>query len=478
MTSATALASVPRVSYDVEVDAGSWRPIDLGDIAQTIEHAALEVLSRPGLIQLEKSKKGGSQADYHLEIRGHILDEAETHTVYLQLGPGAKSDLPSLTASQTVALTKQSRAKMLAEIEASARKAAARLVETMRRPLEQAARARGNEPPGDRPGDDEGSPWQWAPVRIPKVDASRAAQDLYSKKSDLRQAALRELTSLALFEATPRHVLERCVLEHPDKELRLGCLIALRPLSRRIDPTRRVVIQAFRKDDDDRVKSEADEQMLYFTGAAKAEAIQAFLESAGHGSIPAGLSGLGDVPNLDVAIRACLKSKPGAYERPQMSCIDLLDPLPHERRVAILWRFLKETNPDSPYYLKGAGEREGSIGTAWESAVKKVLEKAPGWMPELGDILWERYQRTLSHSSMVILSEWAAPSKKQMERMLEVVQTSGTNYALWGLKRIGKADPALRPAIVEKLSELKAMGTYPKTLSEQQISDTIKELGR
>jgi hypothetical protein len=460
----------------VEVDAGSWRPLDLGDIAQTIEHAALEVLSRPGLIQLEKHKKSDKPADYHLEIRGHVLDEAETHTVYLQLGPGAKTDLPSLTASHTVALTKKDRGKMVSEIEASSRKAAERLLESMKRPLAIAGRAREAEPPKDHPGDEEIALWQWAPVRIPKVDASRAAEELYSKKHDLRQAALRELTSLALSEASPRHVLERCVLEHPDRDVRVGCLVALRPLARKLDPTKRVVIQAFRQDKEDFVRRETEDQMVYFGGAAKAEAIQAFLESAANGSIPGALNGIGDVPNLDVAIRRCLKSKLGAYERPQMSCIALMDPLPHERRVAILWRFLKETNPDSPYYLKGAGEREGSIGTAWESGVKSILESAPAWIPELGDILWQRYQRTLSSSSLDMMCEWATPSKALVERMLEAVQTSGTNRALWGLQRAGEKDAKLRPMIVEKLSELLAMGTYPKTLSEHQLKNTIKEM--
>jgi hypothetical protein len=389
--SSSALAAPPRVGYDVEVDAGSWRPLDLGDIAQTIEHAALEVLSRPGLIQLEKHRRSDKPADYHLEIRGHVLDEAETHTVYLQLGPGAKSDLPSLTASHTVALPKGQRGKMVSEIEASARKAAERLVASMKRPLEIAARSRDAEPPKDHPGDEEGTPWQWAPVRIPQVNASRAAQDLYSKNGELRQAALRELTSLALTEASPRHVLERCVLEHSDRDTRHGCLVALRPLARKLDPTKRVVIQAFRQDQEDWVRREAEEQMVYFGGAAKAEAIQAFLESAAKGVIPGALNGLGDVPNLDVAVRRCLKAKAGAYERPQMGCIELLDPVPHERRVAILWRFLKETNPDSPYYLAGAGEREGSIGTAWERAVKAILETARKWNTERVEILWQRY---------------------------------------------------------------------------------------
>ena len=118
------------------------------------------------------------------------------------------------------------------------------------------------------------------------------------------------------------------------------------------------------------------------------------------------------------------------------------------------------------------------MGTAWASAVKMVLEKAPGWMPELGDILWQRYQRTLSSSSLDVLADWADPSQKQMERMLEALQTSGSNRALFGLKRIAKLDPKLKPPIVEKLSELLAMGTYPKTLSDYQLKETIEEMKR
>lgn len=471
------IAALPSVSYSVEVSAGSWRPLASSDIEKTVEHAALEVLTRPGLMQLERAAKGGATGDYRLGIRSHVLDEAETHTVYLDLGPGTKSDLPSLDASHTVQLSKRSRSEMLTLIEDSARKAAARLVEAMKGPLARAGRGDEADPPEEPAGPK--IEWQWAPVRIPAVDAGRAAKDLYAKKAELRQAALRELTSLALSDAAPRNVLERCVLEHFDGDTRQGCLVALRPLSRRIEPTRRVVIQAYRKDRDDGVRREAEEQMQFFTGASKAEAIQAFVESAAKGVVPGPLDGLGDVPNLDVAIRDCLMAKPDSVgERPQSSCLSLMDPLPHRRRVAILWRFLRETNEDSPYYLRGAGEREGSIGTAWENAVKVVLEKARRWDPKLGDILWERYRRTLSSSSLSILASHAPPSEVHADRMLEAVQTAGARDALWSLKRIGEEDAKLRPKIVEKLSELLAMGTYPKSVSKHQLEETLRELSK
>lgn len=470
-------AAVPKVSYDVEVSSGSWRPLSFSDIGQTVEHAALEVLTRPGLIQLERQQKGADPKDYHLRVRAHLLDEAETHTVYLEIGPGMQSDLPSLNASHTVSLSKKSRAKMLTAIEGSARKAAGRLLEALKGPLAQVRRARGAEPPDDPFQDDDPPAFRWAPVRIPKANMGRASKDLYSRNRDLRKAALRELTSLALTDPAPRHVLERCVLDHFDKETRHGCLIALRPLARRIEPTRRVVIEAYRKDDYDRVRREAEEQMLYFTGQAKAEAIQALVESAAKGKVPGPLKNLGDVPNLDAAIRSCLKGAKGALDaRPQMSCVGLVEPLPHRRRVAVLWRFLKETNQDSPYWLRGAGESENRIGTPWASAIKAVLQKAPAWNPKLGDLLWRRYQRTLSYSALDILAGYATPSETHAKRMLEVVQTAGGRSALFSLKRIGKEEAKLRPMIVEKLSELLALGTYPKSIRKRELERAIEEL--
>src|SRR5262245_42963693 len=101
-------AEPPRVAYVVDEVPGSWQPLEPADIAKTIEHAALEVLSKPGLVQLEKSpKRAGAEqkGDYLLTIEGRTVDEAETHTVYLTFGPAVRTDIASFQAADTVALS-------------------------------------------------------------------------------------------------------------------------------------------------------------------------------------------------------------------------------------------------------------------------------------------------------------------------------------------------------------------------------------
>jgi hypothetical protein len=470
----------PRVAYVVDEVPGSWQPLEPSDIAKTIEHAALEVLSKPGLIQLEKASKRGSpeqKGDYLLTIEGRTVDEAETHTVYLTFGPAVRTDIASFRASDTVALSKQARAAMLSAIEGSARKAATQLLELLKPQLEQ-ARGGSKVAPKD-PSEGKDLPWHWPEVQVPKVSAGRAAAGIYSKNRDERQASLRELTSLALSEASPRNALEGCVLRHTDQEMRKGCLVALRPLSRRIAPTQRVVIEAFRKDAANEVREEAHEQMLYFTGLARNEAIQAWLESLSKCDRAGPLDELGDIANLDLAIARCLVScgKKAKYQRSKRLCIESLKPVPQPRRRRLLWRTLTEFDPDSPYYLEGAGASEGSTGTDWQWAAEAVLEDQTKWDPELEEILWKRYQRTLSSSSLDMLADYAPPSQKMVDRMVEVLQTAGAQDALRSLLRMGKESDELRPQIREKLAELLATSNYAKSISKHALEDAVRTLG-
>lgn len=479
LTTSLSGAPPPRVAYTIEEVPGSWQPLEPADIAKTIEHAALEVLSKPGLIQLEKTNKRAAetQADYLLTIEGRTVDEAETHTVYLTFGPAVRTDIASFGASESVALGKQAKAAMLTAIEGSARKAAAQLLAVLKPQLELARGGGSGQTPKD-PADGKELPWKWPDVQVPRATSGRASTELYSKKSDERHAALRELTSLALTEASPRNVLEACVQKHPDKEMRLGCLVALRPLSRRTEPTQRVVIEAFRRDDDSQIKNEANEQMIYFTGLARQEAVQAWLESLAKCETSGPIDELGDIANLDIAIKSCLINcgKKPKYQRSKRSCIEALKPVPLERRRRILWRSVSEFDPDSPYYVEGAGASEGSTGTDWQWAAEALLEGATKWDPELEEILWKRYQRTLSSSALDMLGDYAPASQKMVDRMIEVLQTAGEREALPALRRIGKEKADLRPQIREKLSELLVTGNYAKSVSKHDLESAIKEL--
>jgi hypothetical protein len=472
-------AAVPEVGYEVEATVGTWQPIAAVDLAKTVEQSVLEVLSKPGLVQLKKLKKDSAQSDYRIEIRARILDEAETETVSLAFVPAGRSDLPSFNAARTISLSKLQRPAMLQKIDESARKAAADLLAVLRPSLERIASARSLESTG------KGLPWpnelpfRWAEVTLDAPKGGSTAE-LASSKSEVRSAAVRSLASRVLLgESAARQMLEGCVLEHKSPEVRRSCLIALRPATRRFPSTQRVVIEAFRKDGSAEVKTEASEQMLYFSGFSRSEAIQAWLEAASEGSVVGPLAQLGDLPNLDVVIYRCLiaSGKRPKYQRSKRSCIELLPPLSIERKKAILGKFLAEADPDSPYYLEGAGERENSTGTDWQWAVEAVLEGETVWDPGLGEILWRRYRRDLSHVALQTLAEYSPPSPELADRLIEALQTGGHHSILPALERMAKLDPALKAKIRENIAELLHTGNYSKSTRPYDLEQLVKKLG-
>jgi hypothetical protein len=193
-----AVAGPLKVGVEVRSTAGSWQPIAPADLSRAIENAALEELSRPGQLQLARAQKG-TASDLLLVVEGRLLDEAQTYTVALTIGPGARADAPSLTAAETVVLEKLSRAQILEKVEGAARAAAKGLWGVLGPQLARLGDGTQVGPPPNLDAD-KTLPWQWGAVRIPKASVSSAG-DLDSKDHQKRQAALRELTSLALSEA-------------------------------------------------------------------------------------------------------------------------------------------------------------------------------------------------------------------------------------------------------------------------------------
>lgn len=478
-------AALPTVDYEVKASAGSWRPMDLGDLRRTILHTTLEVLTKPGLIQLQKLQKDSTsgRGDYRLEIHGRLLDEAETHTVYLSFGPGQKGDLPSFTASHSATLRKKSRPEILAAVQASAKAAAEELNTALKPHLGRAGSAVGSKPERHTDVFKDGGKWPfaWSEVHVPPGSMSNLEKDLFGKNHDQRMAAFRVAASRVKDEDGARHLIERCALRHPSDELRLSCLVALRGPARRLAPTQRVVIEVLRRDKDNRVRREASEQMSHFTGIARQEAVQAWLEQVAAGQNMGELSKVGDLPNLDLAIRSCFfeTGKKAKGHRSRSGCLELMGPLSYARRTAILWRFLRETDATSPYYLDGAGDAEGRIGTDWQRSVEAVLEEAPVWDPELTEILWRRYERDLSSFALRALAEYAPPSAQLVDRLAEAFQTTGDYHPLNGLERIAKKSAALRPKVIEKLTELQVTGNYPKgKMSHSTLEDRLKRLAK
>lgn len=474
-TTPSIVFALPTVDYEVKASAGSWRPMDLGDLQRTIEHTALEVLTKPGLIQLQKLSKDKttSAGDYRLEIHGRLLDEAETHTVYLSFGPGQKGDLPSFTASHSATLRKKSRPEILSAIQASAKTAAQELVSALKPHLAHAGSA-ASDHKNKRPDpfrDGEKWPFAWSEVHVPGGSMSGLAEDLFGKNHDKMMAAFRVAASKVRDEDGARNLIERCALEHPKESLRLDCLVALRNPARRLAPTQRVVIEVLRRDKDSRVRKEASEQMTHFTGIARQEAVQAWLQQVAAGQNMGELSKVGDLPNLDLAIRSCFyeTGKKEKGRRSRSGCLELMGPLSYQRRAAILWRFIRETDANTPHYLDGAGDAEGRIGTDWQRSVEALLEEAPAFDDELGEILWRRYGRDLSSYALRALAEYATPSARLVDRLIEAFQSQGDYTPLNGLERIAKSSAQLRPKVIDKLTELKVTGNYAKGKNANSI---------
>jgi hypothetical protein len=465
-----------EVHYIVKEERTSWQPIEPDDVERAIGQAALEALTKQGAIKLvpitEKQAKQ-TPPPYLLRVSGRMLDEAETHSVYLSFEPRSDSDIGSLRSSHTAPIGKQTKATMLDKIEHSAKSAASDLWNGLSAAVSRIGKAT---PPPPLTGELPALPWKWTEVVTPKVGSLRAADDLYAKASATRKAALRELQSLALSKQAPRNALEACALKHPDKDIRLGCLIALRPLSRDSLPTQRVVTEVFRKDNERRIVQEASEQMHYFVGLSQADAIAAWLDRASRAEVYGPMSELGDQPNLDLAIAKCFVAagKRPKYQRSKAQCIEMLTPVPYERRFAILWPLLTEGNPDSPRFLEGAGQHEGSTGTDWQRAVEALLEEAPRFPEGLEDVLWRRYERTLSSSSLSILAAWAEPNERLAKRFLEVVQTGGGRAAVSGLSRFVTESEPLRPMIAEGVAELIATEQFHKSISKKELETLLK----
>lgn len=473
---ALALAGPLDVHVIVKEERTTWQPVDLEDVERSVGQAALEALSASGqlkLIMTTEQQVRANPPSYLLRITGRMLDEAETHSVYLSFEPKSGAAIGSVRTSQTVSLSKLDKKTMLARMQQSAKAAAAELWASLKTAL-----ARGNQapPPLDLKALPE-LPWKWSAVLAPSARLPSAA-DLTSSDNEKRQAALRELTSIALHKTEPRHALEACALSNPHVDIRRGCLEALRPIARDLPQTQRIVIEVFRKDKESRIVNEASEQMHYFTGAGQQDAIAAWMERAAKGQVYGPFASLGDLPNLDLTIARCILAKgqlPNKWERERGACIEMLRPVPHERRKAILWPFLTEVDPDSPRYLGGAGEREGSTGTDWQRAVEAYIEDAPRFPSGLDEVLWRRYERTLSSSSLDILASHAEPSPLLAQRFLEAIQTGGSRDALMGLERFVKEDPKLRDAVIEKVSELLATESYHKKIKKPDLERLLKK---
>src|SRR5207253_653952 len=80
--------------------------------------------------------------------------------------------------------------------------------------------------------------------------------------------------------------------------------------------------------------------------------------------------------------------------------------------------------------------------------------------PGLDEILWRRYERTLSASSIDFLFDYAEPNEKTTKRFLELIQTAGEFRALRPIERFATSDPKLGDIVKEQLAQILDTESY------------------
>src|SRR5689334_12371247 len=86
------------VAYLLKEERTGWQPIDPEDVEATLGQAALEALSKTALVSLDKTTEQALRQkprDYVLRVTGRMVDEAETHTVFLSLEPSGEAAIGS-----------------------------------------------------------------------------------------------------------------------------------------------------------------------------------------------------------------------------------------------------------------------------------------------------------------------------------------------------------------------------------------------
>lgn len=472
-------AALPKISVVVDEERSTWQPIDPQDVERAMGQAALEAFTQEASASLEAvplHQLAKADGDYLLRVLGRMLDETESHVVQISLESLRKNDLPSVRAADTIVIGKLERSKMIERIEASARSVGKKVGALSKAALQHTSSAALPTPVSP----DTPLPWTWAEFKEPKQDSTQASVDVMLNDNSKAHAALRELASLAFVDNNVRKPLGHCALQHKAAEMRRECLLALRPIVDRSAEAQRMVIEVFLRDGNSRTREAASEIMTYFSGVARNDAIAAWLQRAAQGDVYGPLRELGELPNLDVVAAKCLVAcgKREKYQRGKSQCLGLLEPLSTPRRYAVLQRALSELDPDSPLYLEGAGTGEGSHGTDWQTAWQLVIEGAPQFWPGFEQVLWKRYERTLSQSALSALADYAPPTEQLVARMAEVIVTAGQREGVFGLRRIAKQEPKLRPAIKEKIAEMLATNAFHKDVSARTLEDTVKEIER
>lgn len=372
-----AATAPPLVNYTVSIETRTWQPIELQDVDRIIESTALASLARRGDMRLVRTGFEELRAgDYSLLVSGRFIEEAEDFSVYLTFGPGKRADLPSFHVSATANIGKRPMAEMQSIMQALTTDTAKRLDALV------APHLRRVELPLLLDETREAPPpelWRWAPQAEPQL---KNPTELLRRLTDPRNSDNERLGAIdpiagAAFDQVPAlAALERCVLRDPSADVRARCAEALEPAARVRVPTQRVLLQAIRQELDPRPLQALLEISRSFSALSRTEAIDTWLYLVASNDTPGDAMRVvvdvvqdeGDLPNLDVAVAACLRQQSLVPMKKSYCASRLLRSLPPARRDAVIMDYLRNapTRELKDYNLVDdlLRAREGKLGGA------------------------------------------------------------------------------------------------------------------
>lgn len=473
----------PVVRYAVKVETRSWEPIAIKEVERFVEAKVKAAVSKTGAMRLEKASFADiAKGEYKLAILGRFVEEAERFSVYLSFGPGTKDDVPSFYASATSEeLGRKKRSEMQRRIEEAAERAGKSLAEVVG-PRLKAARLSLAPPPLDATD----LPVHWGDVEVPSVKSkTKAIRDLLNVENPnhIRQKALVELKKHAYDQQPARNAIERCVLFDPMARLRASCVRALEPVARAHVPTQRILLAAMRTDVDDEVLSALTKVSKGFVGLSRLETISTWLHMVASETTPHRTAGAvaqliakeENVPNLDVAVAACLQQEIMVPLKRYDCGRYLLRRLPPERRLAAAWKYLHEAR------VFGTGER-----LAYEAVLDEVAPRGrrkkvdPRVGPMLLDLAERRELGYIRHTVIFRTGDRVPATPESISRLLSIAyEQKHADAAIRSAVDVAMRDEGLITATIGGIEKVAAQAQWlPQPHRGDPYEDAAKAIDR
>jgi|GEM_PF-6354386 len=466
-------ANPVEVAYQLKVSTESWMPIREADTAHAMADKVLEILTESGklrITRLQRDPKTGrplrSAAKLLLDIHGDVIGEAGNFSVTLTLRPLQGSDLPSFAAAATVSISKLPKHKMYLRMVSAAENAAKRLQKALLSRLSTIASEKRRRIVSAE------NLFDWGKINIPKTRASSKDMRLFASqraKREDRIAAGKRLSGLAYDRPNVRHLFERVLLRDRNSAIRYYALRFLVPSSRKYRLTQQIILAVARNDGDKELRHRAFDLSPSFLGLSLRETLQTWVlllyakptEFERTGALTKLLGSRPNVPNLDLALAACLTQTEvfrHKGQRRKKACLDLVDKLPASRRARLSGKHLENTlttankiDRHGPFakaarLMRGAGcEEQKNLQKLLVRGLERIRDAAS--QEELLKALAGTYPRPFLLQSYLKLLRNTKESRVFRQLLNNVQASTRLRYPPWGVLSWGKVKAAAQEIV-------------------------------